>query len=83
MSQAVEFMDSKGNLDYRTAAYKKALQEQKEYFKKALPYFEKLRELEPDAVGKWGVPLQTIYYMLEMSKELKEVEARMTEKGLI
>ena len=83
MSQASDYMESKSNLDYRSAAYKKALQEQEAYFKSALPYFVKLRELEPDAVGKWGVPLQTLYYMLKMSKELNEVEARMKEKGML
>lgn len=83
MSQAVEFMDSKSNLDYRSSAYKKAMKEQEEYFKNALPYFKKLRELEPTAVAKWGVPLQQIYYILKMTPELNEVEARMKEKGYL
>lgn len=83
MSQAVEFMESKSNLDYRSTAYKKAMQEQEEYFKSALPYFVKLRELEPDAVSKWGVPLQQIYYLLKMNKELEEVEGKMKAKGLL
>ena len=83
MSQAVEFMESKSNLDYRSAAYKKAVQEQKDYYKKALPYFVKFREMEPSSVSKWGIPLQNIYYQLNMPKELKEVESRMTESGLL
>jgi tetratricopeptide (TPR) repeat protein len=83
MLQASDFMDSKSNLDYRSAAYKKAIQDQKEYYKKALPYFTKYRELEPSSTDKWGIPLQTIYYQLGMSKELNEVEARMKEKGML
>jgi len=83
MMQANEFMESKSNLDYRSAAYKKAVQEQKDYYKKALPYFVKFREMEPSSVSKWGIPLQTIYYQLNMPKELKEVESRMTESGLL
>ena len=83
MFQASDFMDSKSNLDYRTKAYKDAIKEQKEYYKKALPYFKKYRELEPSATEKWSIPLQTIYYQLDQSKELNEVEARMKEKGLL
>lgn len=83
LSQAIEYMDSKSSLDYRSSAYKKALQEEKEYYNKALPYFKKLRELEPESINKWAVPLQTIYYKLNMQKELKEIETRMTEKGML
>ena len=83
MFQAQDYMDSKSNLDYRSKAYKNAVQEQKNYYKKALPYFTKYRELEPSATDKWGIPLQTIYYQIDMSKELNEVEARMKEKGML
>jgi Tfp pilus assembly protein PilF len=83
MFQASDFMDSKSNLDYRSKAYKDAIKEQKEYYKKALPYFIKYREIEPSLTEKWGIPLQTIYYQLDQSKELNEVEARMKEKGLL
>lgn len=83
MFQASDFMDSKSNLDYRSKAYKDAIKEQKNYYKKALPYFTKYRELEASSTDKWAIPLQTIYYQLDMSKELNEVEARMKEKGLL
>ena len=83
MFQAQDYMDSKSNLDYRSKAYKNAVQEQKNYYKKALPYFTKYRELEPSATDKWAIPLQTIYYQIDMSKELNEVEARMKEKGML
>ena len=83
MFQASDFMDSKSNLDYRSTAYKNAIKEQKEYYRKALPYFKKYREIEPSATEKWAIPLQTIYYQLDQSKELNEVEARMKEKGLL
>ena len=83
MFQASDFMDSKSNLDYRSKAYKDAIKEQKEYYRKALPYFKKYREIEPTLTEKWAIPLQTIYYQLDQSKELNEVEARMKEKGLL
>jgi Tfp pilus assembly protein PilF len=83
MFQASDYMDSKSNLDYRSTAYKNAIKEQKNYYKKALPYFTKYRELESSATDKWAIPLQTIYYQLDMSKELNEVESRMKEKGML
>lgn len=83
MFQASDYMDSKSNLDYRSKAYKDAVKEQKNFYKKALPYFLKYRELEASATDKWAIPLQTIYYQLDMSKELNEIEARMKEKGLL
>ena len=83
MFQASDYMDSKSNLDYRSKAYKDAVKEQKNYYKKALPYFLKYRELEPSTTDKWAIPLQTIYYQLDMSKELNEIEARMKEKGML
>ena len=83
MFQASDYMDSKSNLDYRSKAYKDAVKEQKNYYKKALPYFLKYRELEPSTTDKWAIPLQTIYYQLDMSKELNEIESRMKEKGML
>ena len=87
MMEAPEIVipEADGTNDEEIAALteQKALQEQEAYFKSALPYFVKLRELEPESVSKWGVPLQTLYYMLKMSKELNEVEARMKEKGML
>ena len=83
MFQASDFMDSKSSLDYRSKAYKDAVKEQKNFYKKALPYIIKYRELKPSLTDKWAIPLQTIYYQLDMSKELNEVEARMKEKGML
>ncbi len=43
-------------------------------YRKALPYFEKFRSLEPEAVGRWGTPLYDIYYNLNMGPEFEEME---------
>lgn len=89
LTQADEYVASKEPTNpkslssyYRSSEYKKVLAEQKEYYKKALPYFEKMRELEPTAVNKWGFLLQRVYYILDMPKEMAEVEARMNEAGV-
>ena len=83
MNQALDFMDSKSNLDYRSSAFKKAQEEEKNYYREALPYYEKLRELAPDSVKKWGIGLQQCYSKLNMAKQLDEIEARMKEAGLL
>lgn len=44
------------------------------YFKKALPLYEKLRELQPDKPERWGMGLSNCYYNLKMDAKLKEVE---------
>jgi hypothetical protein len=74
MYQATEYVDSKSNVDYRSAEFKKVMAQEKEYYKKALPYVEKFREVDPEAVSKWGLLLQQIYYKLNMDKELKEID---------
>ena len=83
VNQALDFMDSKSNLDYRSSAFKKAQEEEKNYYREALPYFEKLREIEPSSVKKWGIGLQQCYSKLNMAKQLDEIEARMKEAGLL
>lgn len=47
---------------YKTQALAdKASNEVKEYLRKAAPYFETLKEMEPENVDKWAGPLRTIY----------------------
>ena len=41
---------------------------------RALPYLEKYRKLEPNEVGKWSLPLYTIYLNLNMGKEFDEID---------
>ncbi len=45
------------------------------YFKEALPYFEKLRELAPDRKDLWLNGLSQCYYNLNMEAQLKEIES--------
>ena len=79
MYKANDFVDSKGNVDYRSAEFKKIMNQEKEFYKEAMPYVEKLRELEPQSVSKWGLLLQQIYYKLNMAKELKEIDKLLGE----
>lgn len=43
-------------------------------YKKARPYLEKYRSMEPTEQGKWGLPLYTIYLNLNMGKEFDEID---------
>jgi hypothetical protein len=44
------------------------------FYRKALPYLEKYRALEPNSQTRWGVPLYTIYLNLNMGKEFDEID---------
>lgn len=44
------------------------------HFRAALPYFEKLRELKPEAVDDWASPLQNIYKNLGQTDKAEEME---------
>lgn len=48
-----------------------------EYYKRALPYYTKARQLAPDDQTMWKNGLYTIYYRLNMETEFKEIEALM------
>lgn len=48
-----------------------------DYYKRALPYYTKARQLAPDDKSMWANGLYTIYYRLNMETEFKEIEALM------
>ena len=48
----------------------------KDLFKKALPFFEKAHQLDPDAFDNM-IALRGIYYQLAMDKEFNEMESKM------
>lgn len=42
-------------------------------YTEALPYLQKYRQMAPDKVSKWSLPLYTIYLNLNMGKEFDEI----------
>lgn len=72
--QARDYNDNVASKDFQSAQYKKDKEIIKGYYKKALPIYEKLREIRPDEQNLWVNGLYTCYYNLEMGKELKEIE---------
>lgn len=51
----------------------------KEYFRKALPYFEKAHQLNPDDTEPMTA-LRSIYYNLNMNDEFEAIEAKMNNR---
>ncbi len=45
-----------------------------EYYRKALPYFEKVQALVPDQPRKWAPTLQQIYYNLDNNPKAQEMD---------
>lgn len=56
------------------AKYQKELAEIQGYYKKALPYMEKVRELAPDRSRFWASALQQIYSNLGRKDEAKQMD---------
>ncbi len=57
----------------QAAADKEAETKVKSYFRKAMPYFEKVRELLPDDPSHWAGELKIIYGNLGMKKEAAQL----------
>ena len=64
-------------MDKNTLLSRKKQQEIKEYYRKAQPYLETYRTLEPKETSKWALPLYTIYLNLNMGKEFDEIDKLM------
>ena len=69
-----KYIDSK---KYNSATAMKEAEEKyvRSHFRAALPFFEKLREMKPEAVDDWASPLQNIYKNLGDTEKAKEMEA--------
>lgn len=75
---AQQASESSANLNFRSKAFKAAQEKMKEYYRLALPMFEKLRTLDdgtdPERRTAWTSGLYNCYYILNMGKELAEIE---------
>lgn len=58
--------------------YQEELAKAKEFFKKALPYFEKAHQMKPEE-REYMTALRGIYYNLNMGKEFDAIEAEMNK----
>lgn len=47
----------------------------KAYYEKALPFFLKVKELEPDNASRWASRLSTVYYIMGDKAKQKEMDA--------
>lgn len=66
-------------LDKNTQVLRMRHDEIQAYYKKALPYLVKYREMAPNAQDKWAFPLYTIYLNLNMGKEFDEIDKLMKQ----
>ena len=66
----------------RNPQYKTDVEKVKDYYRKALTYFEKTRELIPDQPKVWALSLKNIYYNLEMKDKEKEIDEVLKNEGL-
>ena len=73
--------DAISSLNMKSKEYKAGMEEVKDWYRKALPLYEKLRDLDddsdPDVKQAWQSGLYTCYYMLNMDKEFEAIEKLM------
>ncbi|MBP7486141.1 MAG: tetratricopeptide repeat protein [Parabacteroides sp.] len=65
------------NMINDTKKYQEELKVAKDFFTKALPYFEKAHQMKPEE-SEFMIALRGIYYNLDMGDKLKEIEAKMS-----
>lgn len=68
-------------LNKNTRVTRKEHQQIMAYYNEALPYLERYRAMQPDALDKWGLPLYTIYLNLNKGKEFDEIDQLLRKKG--
>lgn len=80
---AQQVSDASTSLNFRSKAYKASQEKMKDYYRLALPVYEKLRSLDdgtdPERRTAWTSGLYNCYYILNMGKELEEIERLMNE----
>ena len=83
MDMAQKVSDASTSLNFRSKAYKESQEKMKEYYRLALPMYEKLRMLDdgtdPERKTAWTAGLYNCYYILNMGKELAEIEKIMNQ----
>jgi tetratricopeptide (TPR) repeat protein len=77
-NQAVNKL-GEANLISDVAKYNEEKELAKDLFRKALPYFRKAYEKEPDSM-EYMTALRGIYYNLDMGKEFGEIDAKMNNE---
>ena len=75
---AQQSSEASASMNFRSKEFKAAQEKMKEYYRLALPMFEKLRTLDdgtdPERRTAWTSGLYNCYYILNMGKELAEIE---------
>ncbi len=75
---AQQASEASASMNFRSKEFKAAQEKMKEYYRLALPMFEKLRTLDdgtdPERRVAWTSGLYNCYYILNMGKELAEIE---------
>lgn len=80
---AQQVSESSASLNFRSKAFKESQEKMKDYYRLALPMFEKLRAMDdgtdPERKTVWTSGLYNCYYILNMGKELEEIEKIMNQ----
>lgn len=64
-----------GKKKLKPAEYNKEIETVKDWYRKAEPYFLKIRELEPDNPMRWASRLKTVYYITGEKEKEAEMDS--------
>lgn len=74
-NQGYEINEAIGAKKLTLAQGKQEIEKVKEFYRKAEPYFLKVKELNPDKPERWASRLKTIYYITEDKTKEAEMDA--------
>ena len=75
LNRTIEIRTQKDNTLLGVAQNKAEIEKVKALYKKAEPFFLKVKEMEPDDPSRWASRLSTIYYILGDEAKQKEMDA--------
>lgn len=74
-NQGYELNESIGSKKLTVAQGKIEIEKVKDFYRKAEPYFLKVKELNPDRPERWASRLKTVYYIIEDKAKEAEMDA--------
>ncbi len=75
-NMGMDFNNIRETRTYKTKAEAdKDLEKVRDYYRKAEPYFLKLRELKPEDPSRWAYNLKTVYYIIGDKEKEAEMDA--------
>ncbi len=74
VNAGLSYYNQSVSLSEKARKTRQEMRQLNDLYMRALPYLETFRQMDPEAVAVWGVPLYNIYFNLNMGEEFDEME---------